>query len=393
MSKINSLVRTNIRDCIKSACIGNSPFIPAAIKHYKDAIEKLKEKNQALPVYGLASVDDFGDCAKTIAVLGAYTNKQYYLYRAIGDRNKVGYLSRKQYMRYRNIKDKETRKDFLKSNGRMVSLYKMLERARNENPFAKFLNIFEKLYGSSDLAKDHFESFSLVLHNMHSGATIEECTIQDAYDLPLRAINNVRGGGYGSGERFAITSCMEGNSCEPYYKAFGVKAYKVIIDNQPVGRFLTWKTAMGKTYVDRLYCNGRDARDALSAMEQHFGFDNVIYYPSQVNPLDYVKCIYPEYINMQTYRPYVDSFCITKQLNDNSLILQQRNGEILNWKKRYVGSTPPYVEFCACGELLRKGEKDFHEYVCPKSTKKIRNKNKYSAIYKLYQERQNEPLY
>lgn len=54
------------------------------------------EQNSIEP-YGIASVEDFSISFRTVARLFAYDNKHYYVYKAISNPNKLGYLSRKQY--------------------------------------------------------------------------------------------------------------------------------------------------------------------------------------------------------------------------------------------------------------------------------------------------------
>lgn len=370
-----------------------SAFSLYTIRRFKDLANRINDRMKNYPVYGKASEKDFGEYAECIAALCAYTNKQYYLYKAIGDKNKIGYLSLKQYRQFQHIKE-EDRANWLMEKGRMVTLYKLLDRAIGENPYAKFLRVFKDYICDSDRAKDFFESFSKVLHNMHGYAQVEECTIQEAYNLPLQDLKYLRGLGIGSGERYAVASCMENRPCEEFYKAFGAKAYKVSIQGVDVGRFLTWRTKKGITYIDRLYCNGADAPEALSAIEKKFGFEKTVYYPNCIDADDYVECVDLSLLGEKTYRPYIDSFWHVKYIKEEKkLFLQDAQGNVASDVHFNYSHTPPFFAICECGELLREHQKDFHEFVCPKSSAKIRNKDKYMAIYKLFKERRNEPLY
>lgn len=361
--------------------------------NYANVINLLQERFNDTPCYGLASKEDFGEKAKIIAALCAYTDKQYYLYKAVSDRNKIGYLSRKQYRRFMKTPENE-RKDYLASFGRMVTLYKLLERAISENKFARFLRVFKESFIDADRSKDFFEAFAKMLHTSASGMQVVPCTIKEAYDMPLRAINIKRGYGKGSGARFAVTSCMEGTNCEPYYKLFGAEAYKIVVNEEDIGRFLVWKTAKGKTYVDRLYCNGMDASDALALIEKKFGYDNVVYYPNYVEPDDYVICKDVMQMAETIGRPYVDSFYHFKyDEKEKLLFLQQYNGtkpSTFICKARYA---PVDIKFCECGALIANGLEGVHPFICPFLNGKSRYYKHFVRIHKEFQEAKNEPLY
>ena len=387
-----------LRNEIRSELVESTNFNLCTISStncYKTAIKHLVNKVKELPIYGKADKNDFGNAADVIACLCAYNDKQYYLYKAISDPNKIGYLSRKQYRKLCLIDmDKTQREEFLAANGRMVTLYKLLARAVEENKYAKFLKVFKEQCVTLDEAKDYFESFAKTLHNSGTQALVEECSIQEAYDLPLRAIHEARYGG-GSGERFAVTSCMEGNKCQQYYEAFGAKAYKVKVDGLWVGRFLVWETSKGKTYIDRLYCNARDAHEALAAIESKFGTgDDVVYYPCRIDQDDYVKCKDISKLGFNMFSPYVDSFFVFKyKENDKLCFLQQSNGSIVA-DFVHTSRHPPLVKICTCGAMLRNNSNDrLHEYICPHSELKLRHKKDFVRIYNMFKERHNEPLY
>lgn len=377
----------------RGAVLGGIKSIRRA--HYKKALPHFIEKFKYLPKYGLANYKDFGETADAIACLCAYNDKQYYLYKAVGDKTKIGYLSRKQYRKFIHKVNDEDKEEWLKNNGRMVSLYKLLNRAIDENKYARLLNVFRMgKQINDDIKKVRFEEFAMLLHNYNNGCVISECTIQEAYDMDLISLENERGYGRGSGERYATRSCMQGMNCEPYYKAFGAKAFKVNIQGVDVGRFLVWETAKGKTYVDRLYCNGADAEEALTEIEKKFGDEDVVYYPSRIDDDDYVKCLDIEAMGEDTYKPYVDSFKIMLYRKKERLLFLQQSAATLPYDN-YVssGSYHPHLKFCKCGELLLNNNKKLHDFICPFSTVKLRQKKDFVRIYQIFEERRNEPLY
>ena len=386
-------LRKDIHEILVSTCHFADLNSQRMSNNYANVISLLQQRFKDTPCYGLANEEDFGEKAKIIATLCAYTDKQYYLYKAVSDRNKIGYLSRKQYRRYMKTPENE-KKVYLASFGRMATLYKLMERAITENKFARFLKVFKESFVESDKAKDFFEAFAKMLHSSSSGMQIVPCTIKEAYDMPLRDINHRRGHGTGSGARFAITSCMEGTDCEPYYKLFGAEAYKVVVNEGAIGRFLVWKTAKGKTYIDRLYCNGMDAGDALALIEKKFGYDNVVYYPNVIEPDDYVPCKDVMQLTEKVNRPYLDSFFHFKyDEKEKLLFLQHSNGakpSTFICKARYA----PYdISFCECGALLAKGYESVHDFICPILNGKSRYYKHFVRIHKEFQEEKYEPLY
>lgn len=354
--------------------------------------EFLKRFSKAQP-YGIADKKDFGSMSVPIALLCAYNNKQYYLYKAESDKNKVGFLSRKQYLKYSCIKkrDELAAKEYKANNGRMITLYKMVSNAIKENPYAKFFECFESFF--ADWAKDVMELFCRQMHNLHSpDYTLRKCSVQDAYNLHLRELKLSRGRGIGSGERYAVTSCMEMCQIAPYYEAFNVQAYFVCYQNMPIGRFLTWKTNKGRICVDRLYCNGYDAPFALQAMRNEFG-DEALYYPFNKLPTDeYIESVYNSKFKLNMVTPYVDSF-YNIYYNKTEKRVMLTNSEVEgSYCFNKFNRTPRPFEFCGCGELLDKSLAKVHPFICVNSNTKIRNKEDYIEMYRLYQEVLNETV-
>ena len=73
------------------------------VQYFPDITKDLRLRMNKKTIYGLAEEKDFGDLADVLASLCSYNNKQYYIYRAISDSNKIGFLSRKQYLKWRLI--------------------------------------------------------------------------------------------------------------------------------------------------------------------------------------------------------------------------------------------------------------------------------------------------
>lgn len=350
-------------------------------------IELFNKRMRFKPRYGTASSDDFGNLSNALAVLCSYNNKQYYIYRAISDKNKVGFLSRKQYVKCLSIykkQGKEAADEYKKANGRMISLYKMLTNAIEENPFAKFLKVFA-VFG--ERRKDIFEKFCEKIMSITDCNSYEilPCSVQEAYDLDLRYLNHTRGRGIGSGARYAITSCMQGKKISFFYEGFGAQAYKVVHEGEAVGRFLTWKTNKGRTFVDRLYCNGYDAERALSAIEKKFGED-AVYYPFNCLPDDeWIEVANPSKFRVSGANPYVDSMrYISIEPDSDKLYLSNRR--IPDTNMFSAGNYHERFKICKCGKILRKGEIHSHEAECSMVVKRKRNIKEVPEILKLYKE-------
>lgn len=357
------------------------------VHYFPDITKELCLRMNKKPVYGLAEKKDFGEFADALASLCAYNNKQYYIYRAVSDSNKIGFLSRKQYLRWRLLEKKYgkyTADDYKRNYGRMITLYKMLSNATEENSYAKFLRAFSSF---GDKQKDIFEKFSEYIINSTNtvGYEIVPCSVQEAYNLPLRELNHARGRGVGSGSRFAVTSCMEGHKIASFYEGFGAQAYKVAVDGVDIGRFLTWKTNKGRTMVDRLYCNGYEAPRVLSLMENKFGKD-ALYYPFSPLPSDeYVEVKEPSKFKIGGATPYVDSMR-RLYMNQEKTAVYLSNA-IVEGKSILSNSThPERFKICKCGKLLFKGQVVEHELTCPLCAKKKRAVKEIPEILKLYKE-------
>lgn len=358
------------------------------ISYLREIEENLCSRMDKKPRYGLAEENDFGKFSHALASICAYNNKQYYLYRAISNKNKVGFLSRKQYLKWFSINKKygkEAADEYKKTNGRMISLYKMMSNAVEENIYAKFLRVF-KVFG--DKSKDIFEKFSENIMSITNtiGYDIVPCSVQEAYDLPLRELFRERGRGFGNGKRFAVTSCMEKHKISWFYDAFGAQAYKVVFEGRDIGRFLTWTTNKSRTLVDRLYCNGYDAPMALAAIDKKFGREGVLYYPFGALPSDeYIEMKNTSLFKISEKTPYIDSMS-RLQINRDMTEVYLSNSMICEKNTLSYTNHPKTFKFCKCGKILFKGEVLKHEIECPMCVKKKRKIKEVSEVLKLYKE-------
>lgn len=229
-----------------------------------DLLELLKaEKILAMyekEPYGKVAKSKFGEAEYFVRKYLTLDNKQYYLYKAVKDPSKIAYLSRKQYYELENtikLLSKtyypgnytyiaQKRDEFLSSKGVMASCVKLLKRAIS---LGKMPARYEEL---------NEETLCLLASLILTGeeVSLRQVSIQEAYDLKIDS------NGRGSGERFAIHSCMYNKKVQTFYDMFGAKAYIASVNGKDVGRFLVWKLNDGTEYVDRLYCSG--------------GYDNII---------------------------------------------------------------------------------------------------------------------
>ena len=120
-------------------------------KTFTDAIEKLAIRCQdpfGSEPYGIADEVYFGSLTSLVQRLFAYDNKHYYIYKAIDNPNKIGYLSRRWYyilslneklwikQGATSLRRSKLRVEFLRSHGTMASPTKILKLAFAENPNA-----------------------------------------------------------------------------------------------------------------------------------------------------------------------------------------------------------------------------------------------------------------
>lgn len=313
-------------------------FINNVRQNYGNIIELINSicnEQDSIEPYGIASIDDFGTSDRTVARLFAYDNKHFYVYKAISNPNKLGYLSRKQYYKglllQKNAKKQGKAfdaKEYLKKTGTMASPFKLLKQAFKENKEAtKFLSARFPLQEDGKLK---FENTLIIITNQLLRINLSEykfveTSIDECYDLDF---------GYSSfaasGPRHNSTSCMRHHKVGGFYNNLPVIGYMVKKDGENIGRFLYWTLPDGKHYVDRLYIKGDYAADVLEKIDKVFEND----YKYNVTSLDVLsKYIIPfkSYENMKPGGafPWIDTFSnLLKKGNDYYLSAAQQEGYV-----------------------------------------------------------------
>lgn len=262
------------------------------------------------PAYGVATEHYFGDYAPFIAKALAYNNKQFYVYRAIDNPNKIAFLSRKQYYKMVNrmlsytTSRKEWVKEYLRTYGKMSSPYKLFKKSFKENPRMKFLKDFFPIDDEGNCTnEDKLIKMCDLFMAKTLGLVMEEKSVQECYNLHLP-------GGYGgSGQRYATHSCMEGRAIGKFYNALPTHGMMIMRDGVGVGRFLLWDLPDGRQYVDRLYCLESEANACLELIDRTY--PNALKYPLQNDQAE-LKFDIPfkdmEVFETDVLMPYVDTF-------------------------------------------------------------------------------------
>lgn len=284
--------------------------------------------------YGIASVEDFGVNNRTVARLFAYDNKHYYIYKAISNPNKLGYLSRKQYYKclllQRNAGRNGTTfdiKEYLKTTGTMASPFKLLKQAFKENREAtKFLSAWFPLQEDGKLK--HEDTLIMITNQLLrinlSQYKFVETSIDECYDLDF---------GYSSfeesGPRHNSSSCMRHHKVGGFYNNLPVIGYMVKKDGENIGRFLYWTLPDGKHYVDRLYVvKGDYAADVLNKIDKDFANDYK-YHVTAKSVLSQYVIPFKSYENMRPGSPFpwIDTFSyLLKKGNDYYLSTTNQDG-------------------------------------------------------------------
>ena len=191
-------------------------FINAMQDKYGDfikLIESICSEQYSIEPYGLASIYDFDSSCIAVARLFAYDNKHFYVYKAISNPNKLGYLSRKQYYKCLLLQRQAKKqgkafdvKEYLKTTGTMASPFKLLKQAFKENREAtKFLSAWFPLQEDGKLK---YENTLIMITNQLLRINLNEykfveTSIDECYDLEF---------GYSSfnasGPRHCSSSCM-----------------------------------------------------------------------------------------------------------------------------------------------------------------------------------------
>ena len=269
--------------------------------------------------YGKVVKDKFGEAECFVKKYLTLDNKQYYLYKAVKDPSKIAYLSRKQYYELFNMMKKlkikflfedeslEVRKNnFLSSKGVMASCVKLLKRAIS---LGKTPGKYKKL---NEETLCMLSSIILTGENV----SLRQVNIQEAYDLYIDS------NGKGSGERFAVHSCMYNKKVQTFYDMFDAKAYIANVNGKDVARFLVWKLNDGTEYVDRLYCCGGYDNVVLRKIDETF--KDAAKYPNP--PENKFVCGHPIKGDKEIFNasilPYLDSFeyMVSARDKENKLV-------------------------------------------------------------------------
>ena len=312
--------------------------------------------------YGKIKIDDFPNIWPMVQALFAIDNKQYFIYKAVDDPTKIGYLSRKlyaEYCVYIRRGDHVNARVFLQRFGTMASPVKLLKRAGELSPYGRFLRSHLK-----DTASGQTHPYLLALSSIIASVSnlkLEKCTGQEAYDLPIERIS-------GSGHRFATSSCMFGHKVGKFYDLFGAQAYKVVDGDKPIGRFLTWKMSNGKTYVDRLYIPGNRAQEALALIDKTF--PDAEKYGENV-PSGYI--VFDDNNSKELLKtmdiPYIDSFPYVGRNNDGKIILSRGTESCSSYfiAHEVRKNRNKYLTHCKfCNKALLPAEDKGHSLTCSK---------------------------
>ena len=290
----------------------------------KDLVKIMAEASKDMPCYGVARERDFRELTPLFARLFAFNNKHYYVYKAISDPNKLGFLSCRQYTRFCWLKKiwhksgwagsslSNMEKQFLENNGTMASPYKMLKRAFKENAEnTRFLSRFFPLEADGKTTRNEKALIEIcdAAMQLNTGIEIVPASIQECYDLDFHGSNIA-----GSNNRACTNSCMHGRKVGPFYEAFGAEGRMIYCHGQPVGRFLLWNKLPGwkKGVIDRMYVRGEYMNDALAALDSMYPDSEWEKYPfTRTNTgADFlmVPLSHPEKLTEDTETPYIDTF-------------------------------------------------------------------------------------
>ncbi len=303
----------------------------------KDLVKMMAEVAAEVPTYGLACQRDFRELTPLFARLFAYDNKHYYVYKAIQDPNKIGFLSCRQYTKFYRAKKNWHKagiagsllstyeQAFLEENGTMASPYKLMKRAFKENAErTRFLGRFFPLKEDKKTTANERQLIELcdTMMQLNTGIEFVPASIQECYDLDFHGSNIA-----GSSNRACTNSCMHGKKVGAFYEAFGAEGRMIYCHGQPVGRFLIWKRPEWKKgVIDRMYVHGEYMKDALAALDSQFPDSEWEKYPhprvdenseQRLVPLDH-----PEKLTEDTETPYIDTFAnLVKNIHTNKYYL------------------------------------------------------------------------
>lgn len=386
-------LRTNIYDALNNLtakyCVDKSSCVNVLLNGFVERMSRFEP-------YGKAASESFGNMTQAMACLFAYNNKQFYVYKAIENPNKIGYLSAKNYLRLKVLKRhidslympsrrrEELIRCFLATNGTMASPYKLLKKAFKENvDKTRWLSHYFPLLedGKKCNNEDKLIEICDILMQALTAVTIEKAPINTCYDVSFG--NNYSG----SGKRYATSSCMQGLDVQPFYDAFGADGYIVKYKGTTVGRFLGWKLDDGRYYVDRLYCNETYVNEVLAEIDKQFPTALKFPYARDTSEDLSVTLKNPKLLMKEIRIPYTDSFQWLWKEGKNKLFLSNRNifkgvENILKCK-----DTNLFMQFVtceACGEILSRSEAPRHFMVCEKYVPSNEIERDVIELYRIY---------
>ena len=361
-------------------------------------IESICSEQNSIEPYGIASVYDFGISFRTVARLFAYDNKHFYVYKAISNPNKLGYLSRKQYYKglllQKNAKKQGKifdEKEYLKTTGTMASPFKLLKQAFKENREAtKFLSAWFPLQEDGKLK--HEDTLIMITNQLLrinlSEYKFVETSIDECYDLDF---------GYSSfeasGPRHNSSSSMRHHKVGGFYNNLPVIGYMVKKNGENIGRFLYWTLPDGKHYVDRLYVvKGDYAADVLNKIDKDF-VNDYKYHVTDENVLSQYVIPFKSYENMKPGSPFpwIDTFsCLLKKGNDYYLSTKWQEGYIsvdVMHDTSSVNFCKGFSETTCCHKRYWKTESNFyrdnrHKLYCEKYTPRAKKDRELLALFR-----------
>ena len=360
-------------------------------------IELICSEQNSIEPYGLASIYDFGSSCIAVARLFAYDNKHFYVYKAISNPNKLGYLSRKQYYKFlllqRQSKKNGTTfdaKEYLKTTGTMASPFKLLKQAFKENREAtKFLSAWFPLQEDGKLK---YEDTLIMITNQLLRINLSEykfveTSIDECYDLEF---------GYSSfnasGPRHCSSSCMRHHKVGGFYNNLPVIGYMVKKNGENIGRFLYWTLPDGKHYVDRLYVKGEYATDVLEKIDKDFADD---YKYNVTSPITLAEYIIPfkSYDNMKPGDafPWIDTFSFLLKKDGNYYLSAVRKEGYITVDRLHntseINFSMGFSETVCCHKRYWKTEWSvyggtFHKLYCEKYTPRSKKDRALLALFR-----------
>jgi len=335
----------------------------------KELVRQMNIRAESQEQYGVANQVDFRELTPLFAALFAYDNKRFYIYKAISDPTKIGYLSRRQYIHMQWYIKKLQKQgiggssfvnsmdNYLKDIGTMASPYRLIKRAFKENPNARYLARFFPLGPDKKTTQNEELLIEICNTMMNNSTAIEfhEASVQECYDL--RFSDHISG----SGNRYATNSCMCGKHVGGFYEAFGAKGMMVYWHGVPVGRFLFWTLPNGEQYVDRLYIRESLANDTLAEIDRQFPKAHkypVLRDSSGNSKQVMIPLVNPSVFEVDWSIPYVDTFG-SLMFKDGQYFLSnfsdQNNGYKYVTGLRSTSSSQRFKSCPYCKQLMYTG--------------------------------------